>query len=54
MDGVCGSCMGRLLEGKVEMDKFDAMHDTDFKRKHVLTCQAVLLTQTAFVDYDAC
>ncbi|QPJ64859.1 MAG: 2Fe-2S iron-sulfur cluster binding domain-containing protein [Candidatus Nitrohelix vancouverensis] len=54
VDGVCGTCMGRLLEGKVEMDKFDAMHDTDFKRNHVLTCQSVLLTQTAFVDYDAC
>jgi len=52
--GVCGTCMARLIEGRVEMENFDAMHDEDFKRKHILTCQAVLLSKTAVIDYDAC
>jgi len=52
--GVCGTCMARLEEGRIEMDNFDAMESDDFKRKNILTCQAALLTKTAVVDYDAC
>ncbi len=52
--GVCGTCMARLVEGRIEMENFDAMHEDDFKNKNILTCQAVLLTKTAVIDYDAC
>ncbi|QPJ61649.1 MAG: 2Fe-2S iron-sulfur cluster binding domain-containing protein [Candidatus Nitronauta litoralis] len=50
--GVCATCTGRLDEGRVKMEHHDALTDRDLKRKNILACQAVQLTQSAKIDFD--
>ncbi len=38
--GVCTACMGKLVEGKVEMKISDALSDEEIKNGYILCCQS--------------
>ncbi|MBF4194278.1 ferredoxin [Mycolicibacterium phlei] len=50
--GNCGTCMGRLLEGRATMRTNDALEQDEVDEGYVLTCQAVPDTDTILVSYD--
>lgn len=50
--GVCATCTGRLDEGRIKMEHHDSLTERDLKRKNILACQAVQLTQSAMIDFD--
>ena len=49
--GSCATCMGRLVEGKVEMFVNNALTDDEVADGWVLTCQSVPTTPTVHVVY---
>ncbi|GAB4513204.1 MAG: phenylacetate-CoA oxygenase/reductase subunit PaaK [Roseibium sp.] len=51
--GVCSTCRGRVLEGKVEMAANHALEDDEIRDGYVLTCQSRPLTKHLVVTYDA-
>ncbi|SFE17819.1 ring-1,2-phenylacetyl-CoA epoxidase subunit PaaE [Sulfitobacter brevis] len=50
--GVCSTCMGKVLEGEVEMLSNHALEDYEVERGYVLTCQSYPLTDRLVIDYD--
>ena len=50
--GVCSTCMGKVLEGEVEMISNHALEDYEVERGYVLTCQSYPLSDTLTIDYD--
>ncbi len=50
--GVCSTCMGKVLEGEVEMISNHALEDYEVERGYVLTCQSYPLSDTLVIDYD--
>ncbi|MGA1694368.1 MAG: 2Fe-2S iron-sulfur cluster-binding protein [Burkholderiaceae bacterium] len=52
-EGSCGSCMGKLLEGKVEMEVTDALSAKEIERGYILTCQAKAASSQLKLDIDA-
>ncbi|APE45188.1 phenylacetic acid degradation protein [Sulfitobacter alexandrii] len=50
--GVCSTCMGKVLEGEVEMISNHALEDYEVERGYVLTCQSYPLTDKLVIDYD--
>ncbi|MEY2777340.1 MAG: hypothetical protein RLY30_1438 [Pseudomonadota bacterium] len=52
-EGSCGSCMGKLLEGQVEMAVTDALSAKELERGYVLTCQAKPRSAQLRLDIDA-
>ncbi|MCX7908274.1 MAG: 2Fe-2S iron-sulfur cluster-binding protein [Ignavibacteria bacterium] len=50
--GVCGSCMAKLISGKVDMDERDALTDDEIENGFVLTCQSHPRTDDCFINYD--
>ena len=50
--GVCSTCMGKLIEGEVEMLTNHALEDYEVERGYILTCQSYPLTDKIVVDYD--
>ncbi|MFF7939724.1 2Fe-2S iron-sulfur cluster-binding protein [Nocardia gamkensis] len=50
-EGNCGTCMARLVAGRVEMRVNDALTDEDVADGYVLTCQSVPQTPSVTVDY---
>ncbi|RKT57861.1 1,2-phenylacetyl-CoA epoxidase subunit PaaE [Saccharothrix australiensis] len=51
--GVCGTCRARVLSGAVDMRRNYALEPREVAEGFVLTCQAVPLTPSVTVDYDA-
>lgn len=49
--GSCATCMGRLLEGTVEMHVNDALDDDEVEDGFILTCQSVPTSSTVHVRY---
>jgi ferredoxin len=49
--GNCATCMGRLLEGTVEMHVNDALDDDEVEAGFILTCQSVPTSPTVSVRY---
>jgi ring-1,2-phenylacetyl-CoA epoxidase subunit PaaE len=49
---VCATCRGKLLEGKVHMDKNFALTEAEIAEGFILTCQSHPLTPVVKVDYD--
>ncbi len=49
---VCATCRGRVLEGKVHMDKNFALTETEVEEGFILTCQSHPITSIVKVDYD--
>ncbi|NUH67047.1 2Fe-2S iron-sulfur cluster binding domain-containing protein [Sulfitobacter sp. S0837] len=50
--GVCSTCMGKVLDGEVEMLSNHALEDYEVERGYVLTCQSYPLSDTLTIDYD--
>lgn len=50
--GVCSTCMGKVIEGEVEMLSNHALEDYEVERGYVLTCQSYPLSDTLIIDYD--
>ena len=50
--GVCSTCMGKVIEGEVEMISNHALEDYEVERGYVLTCQSYPLTDKLVIDYD--
>jgi len=50
--GVCCTCRGKVLEGKVEMDKNFTLEADEMAQGFVLTCQARALTERLVVTFD--
>jgi ring-1,2-phenylacetyl-CoA epoxidase subunit PaaE len=49
---VCATCRGKVLEGKVHMNKNFALTDAEVAEGFILTCQSHPLTPVVKVDYD--
>ncbi|BBY46444.1 (2Fe-2S)-binding protein [Mycolicibacterium celeriflavum] len=50
--GNCGTCMGKLVEGRATMRVNDALDEDEVEEGYILTCQAVPDTDTISVTYD--
>ncbi|MEM9290779.1 MAG: ferredoxin--NADP reductase [Acidobacteriota bacterium] len=50
--GVCGTCRGKLTEGKVHLRARMALEDADLRDGAILTCQSVPTTQSLSLTYD--
>ncbi|WP_072876800.1 ferredoxin--NADP reductase [Salegentibacter echinorum] len=51
-NGNCSSCMARVTEGKVEMNKNQILTDEEIEEGFILTCQAHPTTPTLKIDFD--
>lgn len=50
--GNCGTCMGKLLDGRATMRVNDALDEDEVADGYILTCQAVPDTDSVSVTYD--
>jgi ferredoxin len=50
--GNCGTCMGKLIEGRATMRVNDALEEDEVDDGYILTCQAVPDTESISVTYD--
>jgi ring-1,2-phenylacetyl-CoA epoxidase subunit PaaE len=50
--GICSSCMAKITEGNVVMDKNSILTDAEVNDGFILTCQAHPTTQKITIDYD--
>jgi ferredoxin len=50
--GNCGTCMGKLTEGRATMRVNDALEEDEVDEGYILTCQAVPDTDSVSVSYD--
>ena len=50
--GVCGTCMCRLQQGRVEMLNNIALDETQLKRKKILACQSIPMSDKIKIHYD--
>lgn len=50
--GNCGTCMGKLLEGRATMRINDALDEDEVDEGYILTCQAIPDTDSISVTYD--
>jgi ring-1,2-phenylacetyl-CoA epoxidase subunit PaaE len=51
--GVCGTCRARVVSGSARMRRNYALEPSEVDAGYVLTCQAVPVSETVTVDYDA-
>lgn len=49
---VCATCRGKVIEGKVHMNKNFALTDSEVAEGYILTCQSHPITPVVKVDYD--
>ncbi len=50
--GNCGTCMGKLIEGRATMRVNDALDEDEVDEGYILTCQAVPDSESISVTYD--
>jgi ferredoxin len=50
--GNCGTCMGKVVEGKATMRVNDALEEDEVEDGYILTCQAVPDTDSISFTYD--
>jgi ferredoxin len=50
--GNCGTCMGKLVEGRATMRVNDALDEDEVDEGYILTCQAIPDTESISVTYD--
>jgi ring-1,2-phenylacetyl-CoA epoxidase subunit PaaE len=51
--GVCGTCRARLVAGEARMRRNYALEQSEIDAGYVLTCQAMPVSESVTVDYDA-
>ena len=51
--GVCGTCRALLVKGEVTMRRNYALEQSELDAGYILTCQALPVSDTITVDYDA-
>lgn len=51
-EGVCSSCMAKLIKGKVQILNAQSLTDIDISENRILTCQATCLTKDVEINYD--
>ncbi|MEM9986856.1 MAG: 1,2-phenylacetyl-CoA epoxidase subunit PaaE [Bacteroidota bacterium] len=51
--GVCCTCRAKITEGEVDMEVNYALEEDEVEAGFVLTCQAIPLSDTVVVDFDA-
>ena len=52
MNGVCSSCVAKLVKGKVEMETCLALEDDEIQAGYILTCQSHPVTTELELEYD--
>jgi ring-1,2-phenylacetyl-CoA epoxidase subunit PaaE len=52
MNGVCSSCVAKLVKGNVEMDTCLALEDDEIAAGYILTCQSHALTPEIELQYE--
>lgn len=50
--GVCSTCIAKVKEGKVVMEKNQILTDSEIEEGYILTCQSHPTTATLKIDYD--
>jgi ferredoxin len=50
--GNCGTCMAKLMDGKVTMRANEVLEEDEIEEGWILTCQAVPDTSSIHVSYD--
>lgn len=50
--GNCGTCMGKLIDGRATMRVNDALDEDEIEEGYILTCQAIPETDSISVTYD--
>ena len=50
--GICTSCLARLTQGKVYMDRTDALSQQEIDEGYILTCQSHPLTSDVELTFD--
>lgn len=51
-EGVCSTCLAKLISGKVEMKNHASLTDIDIQESRILTCQAVPISKEVEINYD--
>lgn len=52
LEGGCGSCKCRLVEGKVDMAPTDTLSEEEVAEGYILACQSRALTPVVAVNFD--
>lgn len=50
--GICSSCLAKVIEGKVTMEKNEILTDDEIEEGLILTCQAHPTTPKISIDFD--
>ena len=50
--GACATCIGRLVSGNAAMQQNHILTDEEIDDGLILTCQALPLSSSIYVDYD--
>ena len=50
--GACATCIGKLTSGSVAMQQNHILTDEEIDDGLILTCQALPLSSSLYVDYD--
>ena len=50
--GACATCIGRLISGNTKMQQNHILTDEEIDDGLVLTCQALPLSNSIYIDYD--
>jgi len=50
--GICSTCLAKVIEGKVVMEKNSILSEAEINDGFILTCQAHPTTQKITIDYD--
>ena len=50
--GICTTCMGKLIKGKVEMDVIDGLSDEEIEKGYILCCQSYPRSDRLIVEIE--
>jgi len=50
--GACATCIGRLVSGNAAMQQNHILTDDEIDDGLILTCQALPLSSSIYIDYD--
>jgi len=52
MSGACSTCMAKVIEGQVKMERCLALDDHEVEKGFILTCSAIPTTERVEITYD--